>query len=61
MHNSLFLCKEPHNISFAIALICYVVAMLGHFNVIHVSADVITYAWMIGLGWLLLAVKVKGL
>ena len=61
MRNTLARCKEPHHLSFFIALILYVIALLAHFNVIHVSADIALYSWIIGFGLLLLAVRIKGL
>ena len=61
MSRRLFRCKEPHHISFLIALILYAVALLTHFNVIHVSPEIGLWSWIIGFGLLLLAVIVKGL
>ena len=61
MRRRLFRCKEPHHISFLIALVLYVVALLAHFNVIHVSAEIELWSWIVGYGLLLLAVTVKGL
>ncbi len=54
-------CKEPHYISFFIALACYAVALLAHFDVIHVGREIADYSWIIGFGLLLLAVRIKGL
>jgi len=44
-----------------IALICYLVALAGHFSVIHISGQIATWSWIIGFGLLLLACRIRGL
>ena len=61
MRRSLHQCKEPHFVSFLIVLVLYIIALLAHFNVIHISPDIASWSWIIGLGWLLLAVRLKGI
>ena len=43
-----------------IALVLYIVALVGHFGVIAVG-EIATWAWIIGFGLLLLACRVRGL
>ncbi len=54
-------CSAPHHYTFLIALVLYIVALLAHFNVIHVSGEVALWSWVIGFGLLLISVRVKGL
>jgi len=61
MRNKWTRCKEPHHITFFICLILYTIALLSHFGVIHVSAEIALWSWIIGFGLLLLAVRIKGL
>ena len=53
--------KAPKQITWIICLILYVVALLAHFSVVSVSADVAVWSWIIGFGLLLLAVRLRGL
>ena len=53
--------KAPKQIVWIICLLLYAVALLAHFRVIHVSADIAVWSWIIGFGLLLAAVQVRGL
>jgi hypothetical protein len=53
--------KAPKQITWVICLILYLVALLAHFGVVHVTGDIASWSWIIGFGLLLLAVQVRGL
>ena len=53
--------KAPKQITWLICLVLYLVAVLAHFRVVQVRADVATWSWIIGYGLLLLAVQLRGL
>jgi hypothetical protein len=53
--------KAPKQITWIICLILYIVALLGHFGVVKMTADIATWSWIIGFGLLLVAVQVRDL
>ncbi len=53
--------KAPTQITWIICLILYVVALVAHFGLFRVRADIAQWSWIIGYGLLLLAVQVRGL
>jgi hypothetical protein len=53
--------NAPKQITWLICLVLFVVALLGHFGVVKVGADVANWTWIIGFGLLLVATKVRGL
>ena len=53
--------KAPKQITWIICLVLYVVALLAHFAILHVSGDIAEWSWIIGYGLLLAAVQLKGL
>jgi len=53
--------KAPKQITWIICLILYVIALLAHFGVVRVDANIATWSWIIGFGLLLAAVQVRGL
>jgi hypothetical protein len=53
--------KAPTTVVWIISLILYVVALAAHFRVVHVDAAAATWSWIIGLGLLLVACRVRGL
>ena len=53
--------KAPKQITWLICLALYLVAVLAHFRIVQVRADVATWSWIIGYGLLLLAVQLRGL
>ncbi len=53
--------SAPKYITWVICLILYVVALLGHFGVVHMDHAIADWSWIIGFGLLLIAVQVRGL
>ena len=53
--------KAPKQITWVICLVLYLVALLAHFGVLHMRADIGVWSWIIGFGLLLVAVRVRGL
>lgn len=53
--------NAPKQITWIICLVLYIVALLAHFGVVHVSGDIAVWSWIIGFGLLLVASQVKGL
>lgn len=53
--------KAPKMITWVISLVLYIVALLAHFGVLPVPADVAVWAWILGFGLLLVGVRVRGL
>lgn len=53
--------KAPTNATFLISLVLYLVALATHFRFVRLDAAIGDWAWIIGFGLLLVAVKVRGL
>jgi len=53
--------NAPKFITWIVSLILFIVAIAAHFAVIHVSADIASWSWIIGYALLLVAVQVRGL
>jgi hypothetical protein len=53
--------KAPKQITWVICLILYIVALVAHFGVVHIDAQLAQWSWIIGFGLLLAAVQVRGL
>ncbi len=53
--------KAPKQIVWVICLVLYLIALLAHFRVVHVSGDIAEWSWIIGFGLLLAAVQMRGL
>ena len=53
--------NAPKLITWVICLVLYLVALLAHFGVLHMRADIAHWSWIIGFGLLLVAVRVRGL
>ena len=54
--------NAPTQITWIIALVLYVVALLGAFDVVpQITAQITLWSWIIGFGLMLVATKVKGL
>lgn len=53
--------NAPKLITWIISLVLFIVAIVAHFGIIQVSADIATWSWIIGYALLLVAVQVKGL
>lgn len=53
--------NAPKFVTWIISLVLFVVAIVAHFGIIQVSADIATWSWIIGYALLLAAVQFKGL
>lgn len=53
--------KAPTTIVWVISLVLYVIALFAQFGVIRIDPQVATWSWIIGLGLLLLACRIRGL
>jgi len=53
--------KAPTTVVWIISLVLFIVALAAHFGLVNVSAPIATWSWIIGLGLLLVACRVKGL
>jgi hypothetical protein len=53
--------KAPTTAVWVICLVLYLVALATHFALIHIDPRLGTWAWIIGLGLLLIACRVRGL
>lgn len=53
--------SAPKLATFVICLVLYVIALLSHFGVVSLPADVAPWTWIIGFGLLLLSVRLKDL
>jgi len=53
--------KAPKQITWVICLILYVIALVAHFGLIRMDANIATWSWIIGFGLLLVAVQIRGL
>ena len=53
--------KAPTMISWIICLVLYLVALAAHFGVVKVDPQIAVWSWIIGLGLLLVACRVRGL
>jgi hypothetical protein len=53
--------NAPTNVTWIISFILFLVALAGHFGIVHLPPNVGSWSWIIGFGLLLVACKVKGL
>jgi hypothetical protein len=53
--------SAPKLITWIICLVLFLVAVLAHFGMIHVSRDIATWSWIIGYALLLVAAQIRGL
>ena len=53
--------NAPTMWAWVVSLVLYVVALAAYFGVVKMSPDVAAGCWIIGLGLLLLACRVRGL
>jgi hypothetical protein len=53
--------SAPKQITWIICLLLYLVAILAHFGVVRMDANIAHWSWIIGYGLLLVAVQVRGL
>ena len=53
--------KAPTTAVYVICLILYLVALLAHFAIVRIDPRIGEWAWIIGFGLLLIAIRVRGL
>ena len=53
--------KAPTTLVWIISLVLFMVALVAHFGLVSISAPIASWSWIIGLGLLLVACRVKGL
>ncbi len=53
--------KAPTTVVWVICLVLYLVALVTHFGVVKVDPQIAAWSWIIGLGLLLVACRVRGL
>ena len=53
--------NAPKLVTWIISLVLFLIAILAHFRMIHVSSDIATWSWIVGYALLLLAVQIRGL
>lgn len=53
--------KAPTMVVWVICLVLYVIALATHFGILHVDPQVSAFSWIIGLGLLLAACRIRGL
>lgn len=53
--------KAPTQIVWVISLVLYVVALVAHFGIVNLGAQVAAGAWIVGFALLLIACRVRGL
>lgn len=53
--------SAPTTIVWIISLVLFLVALAAHFGLVHIGEPIASWSWIIGLGLLLLACRVRGL
>lgn len=53
--------KAPTTVVWLICLVLYLLALAAYFGLVRVDPQLAAWAWIIGLGLLLLACRVRGL
>ena len=53
--------KSPTTVVWAICLVLYVIALAAQFGVVKMDPQIATWSWIIGLGLLLAACRIRGL
>ncbi len=53
--------SAPTFIVWLICLVLYVVALAAHFGWVRIGDPIATWSWIIGLGLLLIACRIRGL
>jgi len=53
--------NAPKQITWIICLVLYLVALMAHFGVIRMDGGIAEWSWIIGYGFLLAAVQIRGL
>lgn len=53
--------KAPTMAVWLICLVLYIVALVAHFGLVQIDGQIAAWSWIIGLGLLLVACRVRGL
>lgn len=53
--------KAPTMVVWVICLVLYLVALAAHFGIARIDSQIAVWSWIIGLGLLLVACRVRGL
>ncbi|MEO7726148.1 MAG: hypothetical protein ABIS45_02770 [Burkholderiales bacterium] len=53
--------KAPTMVVWLISLVLFIVALAAHFDVVRIPEPIATWSWIVGLGLLLIACRVRGL
>ena len=53
--------KAPTMVVWIICLVLYLVALTAHFGIVTLDSQIAVWSWIIGLGLLLVACRVRGL
>jgi hypothetical protein len=53
--------NAPTSIVWIVCLVLYLVAVLNHFGVLHIRADLATWSWILGYALLLIATQMRRL
>ncbi len=53
--------KSPTMIVWIVSLVLYVAALAGQFHLVAIPGQIFPWLWIVGLGLLLLACRVRGL
>lgn len=53
--------KAPTMVVWIICLVLYLVALAAHFGIVNLDSQIAVWSWIIGLGLLLAACRVRGL
>lgn len=53
--------KAPTMVVWVICLVLYVLALIAHFGLVQIDPRIAVWSWIIGLGLLLTACRVRGL
>jgi hypothetical protein len=48
-------------VTWIVCLVLYLVALAGHFGILHIGLELQSWAWILGFGLLLVAEKVRGI
>jgi hypothetical protein len=53
--------KAPTMVVWIISLVLFMIALAAHFRIVDIGEPVATWSWIVGLGLLLIACRVRGL
>ncbi|MFN2442222.1 MAG: hypothetical protein ABR517_06015 [Thermoanaerobaculia bacterium] len=53
--------NAPKFITWMVSLVLFIVALVAHFGIVQVSADIATWSWIIGYALILLACQLRQL